>query len=81
MALAILGCAKKNVNIEKSWVDEAIAEFTEARIAHYLKGGAPISHAELFDRVLARRGLNFLEFRPALKRFEPQLEAKLFFKR
>lgn len=72
-----VACAPRRVNIEAPLVQTVISEFTEARLAHYLHGGAPLSNAELLDKVLSRHALKLSEFKPVLRRFEPQLEAKL----
>jgi hypothetical protein len=58
-------------------VGKVIAEFTEARLAYYLNGGSPVTNAELLEKVLSRHSLRLIEFKPVLRRFEPQLEAKL----
>jgi len=75
----IIFCTKKApLNIEKSLSDEIIGEFTEARLAHYLKGGTPASNQEILEKVLSRRSISFFEYKPVLRRFEPALDAKLF---
>lgn len=70
-------CARRQVNIDEALVGRVIAEFTEARLAYYLNGGSPVSNAELMEKVLARHSLRLIEFKPVLRRFEPQLEAML----
>ena len=78
LALAgALSCAREKINIEKALVDKVIAEFTEERLAHYLRGGEPKANAAIFEKVLARHSLKLIDFRPAFRRFEPEIEARL----
>lgn len=70
-------CSRRPLNIDQAMVTRVVSEFTEARLAYYLNGGSPVSNAELLEKVLARHSLRLIEFRPVLRRFEPQLETKL----
>lgn len=72
-----LACAKKNVNIEKALVEQVIGEFTEERLAYYLHGGAPKPNAEIMDKVLSRHSLKLFDFKPALRRFYPEIHTRL----
>ena len=72
-----IACGKKRVNIEKVFVDQVVTEFTEERLSHYLHGGAPKTNAEIMEKVLSRHSLKLIEFRPAFRRFSPEIEARL----
>lgn len=76
-AMVAGSCARRQVNIDEALVSRVIAEFTEARLAYYLNGGSPVTNAELLEKVLSRHSLRLIEFKPVLRRFEPQLEEKL----
>jgi len=70
-------CGRKVINVEKELVDKVIAEFTEERLAHYLKGGEPKSNAIILEKVLQRHSLRLIEFRPAFRRFRPEIESQI----
>lgn len=73
----VAGCAREKINIEKPLVDKVLIEFSEERMAHYLKGGEPKSNAVILEKVLGRHSLRMLDFRPVLRRFEPAIEARI----
>ena len=80
-ALAVLiafsGCTREKINIEKSLLDKVLVEFSEERLAHYLKGGEPKSNTVFLEKVLGRHSLRLIDFRPVLRRFEPEIEARI----
>ncbi len=77
LLLAVAGCSRERINIEKPLVDKVLVEFTEERLAHYLKGGEPKSNSVILEKVLSRHSLRLIDFRPVLRRFEPQIEARI----
>lgn len=77
LLLIVAGCARKKINLEKALIDKVLVEFSEERLAHYLKGGEPKSNAVILEKVLSRHSLRLMDFRPALRRFEPGIEARL----
>lgn len=70
-------CAKPHLNIEKALVEKVIADFTEDRIAYYLHGGSPKPNSEILEKTLSRHSLKLVEFKPALRRFYPEIHARL----
>jgi hypothetical protein len=72
-----LHCAKKPVNIEKPFVEQVVAEFTEERLAYYLHGGSPKPNSEILEKVLSRHSVKFFEFKPVLRRFYPEIHTRL----
>ncbi len=74
---AVLHCGKKPTNIEKPFVEQAIAEFTEERLAYYLHGGAPKPNSEILEKVLSRHSVKLFEFKPVLRRFYPEIHTRL----
>lgn len=75
--LCFAGCKREKINIEKSLVDKVLIEFSEERLAHYLKGGEPKSNTVILEKVLSRHSLRLIDFRPVLRRFEPAIEARI----
>jgi len=71
------GCTREKINIEKPLVDKVLVEFSEERLAHYLKGGEPKSNTVILEKVLSRHSLRLIDFRPVLRRFEPEIEARI----
>ena len=75
--LSFAGCTREKINIEKPLVDKVLVEFSEERLAHYLKGGEPKSNSVILEKVLSRHSLRLIDFRPVLRRFEPEIEARI----
>ena len=75
--LSLAGCTREKINIEKPLVDKVLVEFSEERLAHYLKGGEPKSNSVILEKVLSRHSLRLIDFRPVLRRFEPEIEARI----
>jgi CRISPR/Cas system-associated protein Cas5 (RAMP superfamily) len=73
----LLACGRRVVNVEKTQVDKVIGEFTEERMYYYLRGGGAKSNADIMEKVLARHSLRLIEFRPALRRFYPEISTRL----
>ncbi len=76
-SLTLGACTRAKINIEKSLVDKVLVEFSEERLAHYLKGGEPKSNTIILENVLGRHSLRLIDFRPVLRRFEPEIEARI----
>lgn len=70
-------CSKPHLNIEKALVEKVLADFTEERIAYYLHGGAPKPNSEILEKTLSRHSLKLVEFKPALRRFYPEIFTRL----
>ena len=75
--LSFAGCTREKINIEKPLVDKVLQEFSEERLAHYLKGGEPKSNTIILEKVLSRHSLRLMDFRPVLRRFEGEIEARI----
>ena len=75
--LSFAACTREKINIEKPLVDKVLVEFSEERLAHYLKGGEPKSNSVILEKVLSRHSLRLIDFRPVLRRFEPEIEARI----
>jgi hypothetical protein len=78
IASLTLNCTKYRTNIDRSDMEEILVDFSETRLGHYLHGGSPVSNATLLEKVLARRQIKMVDFRPVLKRFEPEKDLALF---
>lgn len=76
-SLTLGACTREKINIEKSLVEKVLVEFSEERLAHYLKGGEPKSNTVILEKVLGRHSLRLIDFRPVLRRFEPEIEARI----
>jgi len=74
---ALIACGRRITNVEKAQVDKVIGEFTEERMYYYLRGGSAKSNAEILEKVLARHSLRLVEFRPAFRRFYPEVSTRL----
>lgn len=72
-----VGCAREKINIEKTLVEKVVVEFTEERLAHYLKAGEPKTNASILEKVLSRHSLRLNEFSPAFRRFQPEICARI----
>jgi|GEM_PF-2744265 len=77
LALALGACTREKINIEQSMVEKVLVEFSEERLAHYLKGGEPKSNSVFMEKVLGRHSLRLKDFRPVLRRFRPEVEARI----
>ncbi|MBS0617128.1 MAG: hypothetical protein JSR44_03015 [Spirochaetes bacterium] len=75
--ISLTACAQRNTNIDQALVAQIVQEFTDERAFYYLRGGAPKSNTEIFEKILNRHAVRFAEFRPALSRYFPEIQQRI----
>lgn len=75
--ITLSACTQRNTNLDQALVGQIVQEFTDERAFYYLRGGAPKSNAEFFEKVLSRHSLRIAEFKPALSRYFPEIQQRV----